>query len=145
MQAFSDCPWRGNLMFIFVIYFDLLVKSWFSNYKDVLILTILRLFMGHLDRTTCTVYLISAPDQLGRKKIYHYIRKAKTLLSWYIYIVNTTQQQQFTVQKADFQKQLEYQFSPLPQNKCTVHFSIIKVTFFKSCLSHVFSRTLTNT
>ena len=43
--------------------------------------------MGYLDRATCTVYLIFAPDQPGRKEICHYIREAKNLLSMYLYSV----------------------------------------------------------
>ena len=34
--------------------------------------------MGRLGRETCTVHLISAPDQPERKQMYHYIRKAKS-------------------------------------------------------------------
>ena len=41
--------------------------------------------MGHLDRAKCTVHLMSAPDQPGRMRMYHYIREAKSLLSKYIY------------------------------------------------------------
>ena len=45
----------------------------------------LNYFLGCLGRPTSTVYLISAPDQPGRKRMYHYIREAKRLLSYYIY------------------------------------------------------------
>ena len=42
--------------------------------------------MGHLERVTFTAHLISTPDQPGRKRMYHYIKEAKSLLSQYIYI-----------------------------------------------------------
>ena len=62
------------------------------------------------------------------------------------WVLNEEHQQQFTVQKADFQKQLEYQFSPLPQNKCTVHFSIIKKSLFSylACLMFLAEHWLTS-
>ena len=41
--------------------------------------------MGRLGRKTCTVNLISASDQPGRKQIYKYIREAKSLQSYYLY------------------------------------------------------------
>ena len=41
--------------------------------------------MGRLGRATCTEPLISAPDQPGRKRMYHYKREAKRLPSKYIY------------------------------------------------------------
>ena len=41
-------------------------------------------FMRRLCREKCKVYLISAPDQPGRKRVYHYIYKRR-LLSLYIY------------------------------------------------------------
>ena len=37
--------------------------------------------MGRLRRATCIVHLISAPSQQGRNQMYHYIEKAKSLLS----------------------------------------------------------------
>ena len=37
-----------------------------------------------LDRATCTLHLISVPDQPGRKQMYHYISEAKSLLYKYI-------------------------------------------------------------
>ena len=39
MTAYSDCLWRGN---VFLIYCDLLWKSWFPYYKHALILLTLR-------------------------------------------------------------------------------------------------------
>ena len=42
MLAFTDCLWRGNLMFI---YRDLLGKSWFPNQKHTLIVMTLRKIM----------------------------------------------------------------------------------------------------
>ena len=41
--------------------------------------------MGRLGRATYTIHLISAPQQPGGKRMYHYIREAKRLLSSYIY------------------------------------------------------------
>ena len=40
--------------------------------------------MGRLGRTTYKVKLIFAPDQPGKKRMYHHIRETKSLLSWYI-------------------------------------------------------------
>ena len=40
--------------------------------------------MGRFGRPTCTLHLVSAPDQPGRKRMYH-IREAKRLLSLYVY------------------------------------------------------------
>ena len=40
--------------------------------------------MGSLGGASCTVHLISAPSQAGSKWMYHYIREAKSLLSWYV-------------------------------------------------------------
>ena len=40
--------------------------------------------MDLLGKATCTVHLISASDQPGRKQIYHWIREGKSLLSLYI-------------------------------------------------------------
>jgi hypothetical protein len=40
--------------------------------------------MDSLGRASCTVDFISAPDQPGRKQVYHYIREVETLLSIYI-------------------------------------------------------------
>ena len=41
--------------------------------------------MGRLGRATCTVHLLSAANQPGRKQMYQKIRKAKSLLSKYIH------------------------------------------------------------
>ena len=35
--------------------------------------------MGHLGSASCTVLLISALDQSGRKQLYHYVIEAKSL------------------------------------------------------------------
>ena len=44
--------------------------------------------MGSLDRESCTVHLISVPDQPGRKHMYHYIIKLNVLI--YVYCDSTT-------------------------------------------------------
>ena len=44
------------------------------------LLSQLNYFMGRLVRATCTVHLISDPDQPGGKRMYHYKREAKSLM-----------------------------------------------------------------
>ena len=40
---------------------------------------------ARLGQATCTLHMKSCPDQPERKRMYQYIREAKSLLSWYIY------------------------------------------------------------
>ena len=47
--------------------------------------------MGRLGRATCTVDLISAPEQPEMKRMYHYIREAKSLLFKSIYSAHMPQ------------------------------------------------------
>ena len=59
--------------------------------------------MGCLGRATCTVQLISAPDQPGRKIMYCYIREAKSLLSYlYTYTVASLLKLTTTTKRGDW-------------------------------------------
>ena len=51
--------------------------------------------MGRLGRATCTVQSNSGPDQPGGKSMYHYIREAKSLMSYFIYCVPVPYIRQF--------------------------------------------------
>jgi hypothetical protein len=56
-------------------------------YKDSKLLALVFYFavcslsMGHLGKATCTVHLISDPNQSGRKRMFPYIREARILPS----------------------------------------------------------------